>query len=440
MIYVGSLQNARLPDAMPRDLAATDLPVLWLGNNIERYERVAGEFGWRTTGLRADRPTTVTYKGMALSRDPADTTPVHAVTVEDENRTQVLAHTSGREPQSPWAVRTDAFTYVAEVPYAYLDSGGRYLAAADVLLGTLEPEAPTRHRALVRIEDVGPDTDVDDLRPIVELLVEEDVPFSVAVYPYFTDPRGVTADGEPQSARLVDEPELVDLLRYATEHGGTLVMHGYTHQYEKASNPRSAVSGDDYEFYRSTVDDDGHVALHGPVPADSAEWFRDRVATGLAEFRRVGLPTPTLWEFPHYGGSAVNYHETNGIFAGRYDRGSYYAGYCPGGRCGAAEDVSYDEVYGQHFPYPVRDVYGTNVVPENIGNLAPSKFNQYSARTVVDMLADAQRSLVVRDNVASFFYHPFLGTAGLRDLVSSLQSLGYTFASPDDILDDRTPR
>ncbi|MER7859463.1 DUF2334 domain-containing protein [Amycolatopsis japonica] len=433
IVYVGSVSDAALPKAFLNDVAAARVPVVWIGANIWQLRADAG---WRAEGYRDDNPTTVTYKGTPLRRDPRSGTGVVAIDVRDRTRVQILAEASapGGKP-SPWAVQSGQFTYVAEVPYAYAGAQDRYLAAADILLGVLSPQAPDRHRALIRLEDVGPRTKPEELRRVTDFLVREKIPFSLAVYPYYSDPQGRANDGVPTSARLVDSPDLVAVLKEAVQAGATLVMHGYSHQSDSGPNPYDGVSASDFEFYKSSVDGAGTVRLDGPMPEDSARWFDDRVATGLGEFRRVGLPEPTMFEFPHYGGSAVDYQRVTEIFQARYDRGSYYAGFCPGGRCGATATATTEQVYGQFFPYPVRDVYGANVVPENIGNVAPVAFNQHASRTAVDMLADAQSALVVRDNVASFFYHPFLGEGGLRDLVNSLRALGYRFAKPTEILD-----
>ncbi|RZS34012.1 uncharacterized protein YdaL [Herbihabitans rhizosphaerae] len=439
IVYIGSVYDGLLPQHFLTDVANARIPVLWIGGNIwQLFDRTPGldkRLGWTWGGYRTDRPTTVNYRGFPLRRSEFADTGVMGLRVTDPRRTQVLAEASTPDggARSPWAVRSGQFSYLAEVPYAYAAAQDRYLAAADILLGTLAPETVERHRALVRIEDVGPRTDPKQLRAITDYLAGRGVPFSLAVYPYYADPQGKANNGRPTFTRLVDRPELVEVLRDATRRGGTLIMHGYSHQNGEAANPYDGVSASDYEFYGARTDDRGNVLLTGPVPGDSPEWFRDRIATGLGEFERVGLGRPEMFEFPHYGGSAVDYHEVTSIFGARYDRGSYYAGQCPGGLCGSTS-VSYDEVYGQFFPYAVRDVYGSVVVPENVGNVAPAAFNQHNSRSEADMLADARANRVVRDSVASFFYHPFLGTAGLAKLVDGISELGYRFASPGDIM------
>ena len=49
------------------------------------------------------------------------------------------------------------------------------------------------------------------------------------------------------------------------------------------------------------------------------------------------------------------------------------------------------------------------------------------------MLATARENLVVRDGVASFFYHPFLGVGSLPKLVDGLRAMGYTFVAAQDV-------
>ena len=116
------------------------------------------------------------------------------------------------------------------------------------------------------------------------------------------------------------------------------------------------------------------------------------------------------------------------LFGTRYDRGLYF----PGLLTNTAADST--KMMGQFFPYSVRDVYGSAVIPENIGNIEPEAFNNHPARLPADLIATAQANLVVRDGTASFFYHPYLGTAYLKQTVEGIQGLGYTFVAGSALL------
>jgi uncharacterized protein YdaL len=152
------------------------------------------------------------------------------------------------------------------------------------------------------------------------------------------------------------------------------------------------------------------------------------VAAARAEFRLAGLKVPTVFEFPHYAGSAIDYKTINSLFGKRYDRGLYFPGVFSGGT------VDHSRLTGQFFPYAVRDVYGSAIVPENIGNIEPEAFNNHPAKLPADLIASAKRNLVVRDGTASFFYHPYLGTAHLKSTVEGIQALGYKFVPASAML------
>ncbi|HYN97233.1 MAG TPA: polysaccharide deacetylase family protein, partial [Pilimelia sp.] len=321
----------------------------------------------------------------------------------------------------PWGVRSSNFTYVGEIPYSYVTHDDRYIAFADVLFDVLAPAAPERHRALVRIEDVGPDADPAELRAITDLLYSKRIPFSVAVYPRYRNPRGIENNGRAEDYTLRQRPLVVSALRYMQARGGTLLMHGYTHQFESTLNPYDGKSGNDFEFFMAHVDANDSVIYDGPVPNNSTARTSARIMAAALEFRLAGLNVPNIFEFPHYAGSAVDYRTVQSMVGKRYDRGLYFPGVL------SNKTVDHSKINGQFFPYAVRDVYGTPIVPENIGNVEPDAFNNHPARLPADLVASAKRNMVVRDGTASFFYHPYLGTAYLKQVVEGVQGLGYTF-------------
>jgi uncharacterized protein YdaL len=86
---------------------------------------------------------------------------------------------------------------------------------------------------------------------------------------------------------------------------------------------------------------------------------------------------------------------------------------------------------GQLFPYVVRDVYGSRVLPENLGNVGLEHFHIFPRRLPADIVDAARKNLVVRDGVAGFYFHPFLDMRYLVETVEGIRELGYTFVSPD---------
>src|SRR5260370_17951794 len=108
--------------------------------------------------------------------------------------------------------------------------------------------------------------------------------------------------------------------------GGTLVLHGYTHQLADPRNPNNGESGEDYEFLRVHYNA-RHVLLYdNPVANNPAAWARHRINMALAAIRAAGLPRPELWQFPEYGASPAEYPTTAPLFIPRFQRGNYAAG------------------------------------------------------------------------------------------------------------------
>jgi hypothetical protein len=67
---------------------------------------------------------------------------------------------------------------------------------------------------------------------------------------------------------------------------------------------------------------------------------------------------------------------------------------------------------------------------DTLGGIGSQPYFSYPARLPADIIADAQRNLVVRDGWASFFYHSYDSISYLQQTVIGLKNMGYTFVSP----------
>ncbi|MEI8257065.1 MAG: DUF2334 domain-containing protein, partial [Deltaproteobacteria bacterium] len=286
------------------------------------------------------------------------------------------------------------------------------------------PTTVERHRATVRLEDITPANDPTELRAVADYLFSRGVPFGIGVSPQYRDPRGYYNGGVAENITLRNSPDVVSALRYMLTKGGVLVMHGQTHQWNGGLNPFTGVTGDDTEFYRVIHNADNTLTYSGPLPEDSLTWATTRMTTGLNLFRQAGLVQPAIFEFPHYAASVNSFTAAASRFTTRWERSFYFKGLLSGGA------IDYTHPFGQLFPYIVRDVYGTRVLPENLGNVEPDAFENFPPRLPAEIIAAAQRSLVVRDGIAGFYFHPFFDISYLRETVEGIQALGYTFVNP----------
>jgi hypothetical protein len=133
---------------------------------------------------------------------------------------------------------------------------------------------------------------------------------------------------------------------------------------------------------------------------------------------------PAFMTFPSYAASAVDYQAANGFFTAASERRLYFTGLLSG------QPINYAQVAGQYMPYTVHDVYKMKVLADTLGGIEPQPYFSYPARLPADIIADAQRNLVVRDAWASFFFHTYDNVSYLQQTVTGLKSLGYTFVSP----------
>ncbi|MGI5177114.1 DUF2334 domain-containing protein [Dactylosporangium sp. CA-152071] len=429
VVYLGSTYDEPLPLAFLDDVTATTKPVVWIYDNIwqltARDPNFVANRGFTWTGFDVSSVSTVNYKAKTFTRDPQNGAGIMNTTISDATKaTPVATAVRADGTTLPWGVRSGNFTYLGEIPFSYISADDRYVAFSDFLFDVLAPSTAERHRALVRIEDVGPDAEPSELRAITNYLYGKNIPFSVAVYSRYRDPLGSGTGGRAEDYTLADRPQVVAELKYMQSHGGTLLMHGYTHQYESMINPYNGASADDFEFYTAHVDPvTNYVIYDGPVPADSQAWAQGRIDGAFAAFKAAGLAAPTIFEFPHYAGSDASNRAVAATFKTRYDRGLYTSGALRGG----ALDNS--RIFGQFFPYTVSDIYGVLTVPENIGNIELEPFNNHPAHLSADIVKSAQLNTVVRDGVASFFFHPYVPLSYLQETVTGIQAAGYTFVA-----------
>jgi uncharacterized protein YdaL len=432
VIYIGSTYDQKLPVAFLDDVLATKIPVIWMYDNIwqlaNRSSNFYTKYGFNPWMFDTSSITRVTYKRRTLTRDPLNGGGIMRHSPLDSTRAVTVGEAVRADGTTlPWAVRASNLTYIGEIPFAYISSDDRYLAFCDLLFDALAPATAERHRALVRIEDVSPLEDPAELRAIVDYLYANSVPFSIAVIPLYLDPMGVYNNGVPQKVALHERPQMVSALRYAVSRKGTLLMHGYSHQFGNTYNPYSAVSADDFEFFASHIDAQNQVIYDGPVAGDSSAWALSRIDAGLKEMAASGLAAPTVFEYPHYAGSPTDSKAIRGRFTTAYHRGLYF-----GGALGhTPEDLKHS--IGQFFPYSVTDTFGFKLKPENLGNYEPVAYNNHPPRLPADLIKTAQNNLVIRDGVASFFFHPYYDLAELKKIVAGVKAAGYTFVGLDSI-------
>jgi uncharacterized protein YdaL len=385
VFYVNYEKKYSLPADFKADFYKNDRTFCWLNHQLGELDQkfLKTACGFHFSEFRENTGfDKVLYKDVTF---PKGDDSVNFVTVDDPGRVKVVAtmlHPDGR--QAPYIVRSRNLWFVADSPFSYFTEQDRYIVFADILHDILGQDHPASHTALVRIEDVNPSSDPDDLLRIARYLSAKNIPFAVSLVPIYIDP------AKRVEYHLEDMPKMLAALKKIPSLGGVFIMHGYTHQYR-------GVTTDDYEFWDEVADK--------PVRGDSVENSSLRIEKSLKEYFSNGL-YPVAWETPHYFASRNTYSAVKKYFSVVYDRR------------GVMDYLGSD----QFFPYPVTDIYGQRVIPENLGYL---HVDEPDPRGIIDA---AKLNLAVRDGYASFFFHPFVNIKHLKQIVKELKKMGYTFA------------
>jgi uncharacterized protein YdaL len=140
--------------------------------------------------------------------------------------------------------------------------------------------------------------------------------------------------------------------------------------------------------------------------------------------------TAFAWEAPHYMAGPNHYRGIKELYLVQYARVLYFPNE-------ESEDITVrNKFIGQFYPYIIqKDLYGYTIIPENIHNIENVPNEGYRTLLPADTIHFAKKLKVVRDGVASFYYHPYLQSGYLQKIVEGLEGEGYTFVSAPSLLE-----
>ena len=393
IFYIGYKIKNKVPDVFLGDVLGTKKPVTWIYTGFLEFSRshdLKKVLGFNVSDYDSTSGFDAVKSGSKLFTKGDYHTSL--VNVYDKKNVQVLATTynSKKKKEFPYIVKSKNFIYVADSPFAYADENDRYLLFSDMLHDILGEQHKESHSAIIRIEDISPMDNPDKLREIADVLSGRGIPFVVGVIPFYVNP------GEGIRISLSDKPDLVDALKYMVKNGGTIEMHGSTHQYK-------GITASDFEFWDEVT--------NKPIKDENEASISRKIDLGIQEFMKNGL-YPVIWETPHYTASILLYKTI-----------AKYFSTCMEQRL-AIEDFD----HSQYFPYIInRDLYGQRIIPENLGYVPLDPDKKISEKAVQEIITGAKSNLAVRDGFAACFFHEFLDIDLLKELVDGVTALGYTY-------------
>ncbi|MCL1919114.1 MAG: DUF2334 domain-containing protein [Peptococcaceae bacterium] len=315
-------------------------------------------------------------------------------------------------------ILASATTKTKEQIPVIVQKGDRVICSEEILARSLtqalngffgEPHPP-KITCYLRLEDVHPNADPERLREIAEYLAEKKIPYLIAVIPTY-----ISGDRE---MHYDDAPKLVETLQYMQDHGASIILHGYRHQY------RSDETGEGFEFW--DVENDRPIYQERTTEAltradfNSEAAYLDFLANGKAFEREyieraivMGVQElvthklyPVGFEAPHYSMSAQGYKVVSEYF-------SHYFGQVQ------LTDTTRLEAEASLMESQPAFFHGMRLCPETLGYI--------EERNELHSLESIRKTIQINrqypNAYLSAFYHPYLGVEGLKALVDALEQV-----------------
>ena len=406
LFYYGHEREV-IRDSVKKLINSFDGTTVAIGYNFEQLQDKFDYISQLGNHMSVQKMFTATHSDEPIH---VDSQPVIHVQIENENDTDILAWGEDDSNQYPLFIRNNDHYYFASStllpPYS--------LPFADVLHDVFEMDSDhTTNYGYIRLEDIHPFVDPEQLMEIAEILKERNIPYMIAVIPVYTNP--ITK----KRYHFSDSPKLLKTLKFMQENGGSIVLHGYTHQF------RLSETGEGFEFWDvehnmpiyHNQDDEVIVKTRDDFQSDEQyeqyvadqksferKYIEERLTNGIEELANYGL-YPLAFEAPHYTMSQNGYEVV----------ADYFTTYV-----GQIQLSDNDWEIMSTIPYQSQPnlLHGMTLLPETIGYVRPEDRN-----AIEKMIQSAHNYLNVRDGMIAGFYHPYLGSERLIALLDQLENI-----------------
>ncbi|WP_002151341.1 DUF2334 domain-containing protein [Bacillus cereus] len=376
-------------------------PVLVLGQNVEQ---LSNRFSFITSKETDIRTHTIEYPTRQLKNE------LHEERLMKKVETQgtTLANALSANGTHPLIVQQGPSYYVA-TPNLF-DWMSHYVG--EMLFSYFEQKPMTNKTlAYLRLEDVHPAVDVKQLKEIAELLKEKKLPYMITVIPVYKDP------DTGKTVHLKDNSELIDVLRFMQDNGGSIVMHGYTHQFYDSE------TGEGFEFWDVKTDQPIRQPNHEkPKTKDDFQstedynkyvengkafeekYIKEHIEKGITELVEAKL-YPVAFEAPHYTMSQKGYEILSQYF-------STYVGQIQ------LNDTTWKSMHSPAYISTPSFLHGMKLIPETVGFIEEDK-----PQAIAKMKERALSVEKLSDGIIGAFYHPYLGAKPLKEVLKELESI-----------------
>ncbi|HAX72991.1 MAG TPA: hypothetical protein DCY20_05655 [Firmicutes bacterium] len=351
-VFVMNIHTEIKNDSVLTDLVHFNGRIYWIGNGIQNYLTVNSNSDLTYTGssnqiLQFNYQDQVIYGASNLLHD----------LLEPSSETQILATMSDGYNTYPYILNEKNLFFISRYKV------DEHYIFEDSLFDFFEYNPPSTREVFVRIEDVHPFRDPQRLKEIADYLFERNIPFMIALVPAYVDNNTHTIN------TLDQVPEFVEAIQYMQERGGSVILHGYTHQLGFKE-----VTGEGYEFWD----------IENDTPIENIEtYIQENILTAL----RLCVENeiyPLAFEAPHYAMDANGYLEIKKYF-------STYVGHFQN------NNINFTT---SSFPYRIYNSDLFNIfIPENLGYIEADVL--HTAQEIIEKFNQLQ---VVRSYTGGFFF------------------------------------
>lgn len=363
-----------------KDLSNSKKQIFWIGPNIEFFLTL-NEIPLKYQGQKTNF-LEVSYNDN--SYPISDYSNFFIVTPTDKS-VNVISRLHKNKDYYPYILEYNNFSYLA----SFQSDRVLYYIFSDYLYDFFNIKADYDGKIFVRIEDVHPFRDCKKLREIADYLYSENIPFMIALIPSYLNAE------TGKYTTISDVLEFKQTIKYMVSKGGSVVLHGYSHQYYKIT------TGEGHEFW--------DIRNDAPLKENIQEWVYDRVSKGVKECLKNGI-YPLAFEPPHYSMSQEGYLELKKYFStivGQYQ----------------SSNSRYTTVT---FPFKIKNSKQFNILlPENLGFVEDGNED----KSIENILKEVDYLKLVRDYRGGFFFHAYKDIRYLKKLISSLKAKQIQFYS-----------
>ncbi len=408
LFYYGE-QRELLPPSLVDMISTFQGPVVALGYNAEQLGKRFSFLEWKVDQAVTNQVILQGEHEKKLSFAPQY---VFDVSIAEGHEAKVIAVGKKDNKDFPLFLANGTDYYFASnllnPPFSLIFAEGLY----EVFLGSERMES-AKLLGYLRLEDIHPLVDPSALLEIAKLLKAKEIPYMVAVIPVYTNPE------TKKEYHFSDFPELLEVLKYIQNNGGSIVLHGYTHQFRLSEtgegfefwdveNNMPIYQGPDEEIVRMEREDfqsDYEYEQHlSAKKAYERDYIEKRLTRGIQELANYGI-YPLAFEAPHYTMSQHGYEVISHMF-------STYVGQLQ------VSDSNWEVMATSPYITKPTFLHGMQFLPETIGYV-----DKDDPRAIEKMLALAKEYQFVRGGMVAGFYHPYLGVERFIELIEELEKI-----------------